>query len=121
MLCEKLGIELDCNEKNREGGVENENEDGAEEGEEGKKEGDIFKNFVPAFFETLQTYFPSTASSTDGPPASSNTSNRLPPPTKVTLVLRTFGTYLPLVAKVISEFAKSNHPMSNVSKLLSKN
>jgi len=46
MLCEKLGIELDCNEKNREGRVENENEDGAEEGEEGKKEGDIFKNFV---------------------------------------------------------------------------
>ena len=62
MLCEKLGIEVDCNEKNGESEVENENEDGAEEGEEGKKEGDIFKNFVPAFFQTLQTYFPSTAS-----------------------------------------------------------
>jgi len=82
----------------------------------------IFDNFLPAFFHTLQYYFPSkllTSTSAfttiDAHDESINTDrkfrNILPKPTKVTLILRTFGHDLPLVAMAISEFAKGNHPL----------
>ena len=76
-LCTKLGIDDDDN----------------------GDEDNVFKNFVPSFFHTLQHYFPSTKSSLQ-----SSDNNR------VTLVLRTFGMDLPRVAKCISEFARGNHP-----------
>jgi len=82
----------------------------------------IFDNFLPAFFHTLQYYFPSkllTSTSAfttiDAHDESINTDrkfrNILPKPTKVTLILRTFGHDLPLVAMAISEFAKGDHPL----------
>jgi len=71
-------------------------------GDDEHGEEDVFSNFVPSFFHTLQHYFPSTKTS--------SSINILQSPSKVTLVLRTFGTDLPRVAKCISEFAKGNHP-----------
>ena len=72
------------------------------------QDANVFASFVPAFFYTLQHYFPSKTPS-DKTSAAPD-SNYLPPPQKVTLVLRTFGTDLPRVAQCISEFAKGNHP-----------
>ena len=69
---------------------------------------DIFANFIPAFFHTLQFYFPSKSSNAQTKAVARN--GYLPEPTKVTLVLRTFGTDLPRVAQCVSEFAKGNHP-----------
>lgn len=62
-----------------------------------------FENFLPAFFHTLRHYFPSAT-------VSNEAADRLRPPSRVTLILRTFGTDLPQVAKAISEFARGNHP-----------
>jgi len=73
--------------------------DDNDDDEHGEEE-DVFKNFVPSFFHTLQHYFPSKKATTQ----SSSDNNR------VTLVLRTFGSDLPRVAKCISEFAQGNHP-----------
>jgi len=79
----------------------------------------VFQNFLPAFWHTLMYYFPSTTKievSTDESDSSTaglirrTEYRRLPPPPKVTLVLRTFGLDLPRVAAAISEFAKGNHP-----------
>ena len=84
-LCTKLGLSDD-------------NDD-----DEHEEEDNVFQNFVPSFFHTLQHYFPSTT-------AVESSNNRLQSPSKVTLVLRTFGTDLPRVAKCISEFAQGNHP-----------
>ncbi|KAL7493714.1 hypothetical protein ACHAWT_006192 [Skeletonema menzelii] len=77
----------------------------------------VFKNFLPAFWQTLQYYFPSTKTELSNEYAQSamvvsvgTDCRRLPPPQKVTLVLRTFGLDLPRVATAISEFAKGNHP-----------
>ncbi len=73
----------------------------------------VFKNFLPAFWQTLMYYFPSTKTAVSNESAQSVEglkSQRLPPPPKVTLVLRTFGLDLPRVAKAISEFAQGNHP-----------
>jgi hypothetical protein len=66
---------------------------------------DEFQHFLPAFFHTLQYYFPSHK--INGSP---HKPSNLPPPPKVTLVLRTFGQDLPKVARVITEFAQGNHP-----------
>jgi len=79
------------------------------------EERDVFKNFLPAFFNALQHYFPSTScsdsnSGNSNHSTSTTPSKNVPPPSQVTLVLRTFGTDLPRVAKCISEFAKGNHP-----------
>ena len=68
----------------------------------------IFANFIPAFFHTLQFYFPTKTSNAQTKAVLHN--GYLPLPLKVTLVLRTFGTDLPRVAQCISEFAKGNHP-----------
>ena len=72
----------------------------------------VFQNFLPAFWITLMFYFPSTLSYNNEMDLLSSLAKdrRLPPPPKVTLVLRTFGTDLPRVAAAISEFAKGNHP-----------
>jgi hypothetical protein len=85
-LCNKLGLKDSTNEREN-----------------------VFANFVPAFFHTLQHYFPSK-SSDDIASGAAAANEHLPPPHKVTLVLRTFGTDLPRVARCISEFAKGNHP-----------
>lgn len=106
-ICMKMG--LDCT---------NDDHDGQRQSNE---EMNVFHNFLPAFWQTLMYYFPSS-NKTD----TSNNINdesalsalvipegdrmRVPPPPKVTLVLRTFGTDLPRVAAAISEFAKGNHP-----------
>jgi hypothetical protein len=74
-----------------------------------KRENDVFANFAPAFFHTLQHYFPSESSG-DSASSTAAANGYLPAPQKVTLVLRTFGTDLPRVAQCISEFAKGNHP-----------
>ena len=78
--------------------------------EGGADNGDVFANFVPSFFETLRYYFPSRSSAADDGRAEASIGSDLPRPPKVTLVLRTFGTDLPLVARCISEFARGNHP-----------
>ena len=67
----------------------------------------LLANFVPAFFHTLQYYFPSRSSDVQ---TTQPSNGYLPRPAKVTLVLRTFGTDLPRVVRCISEFAKGNHP-----------
>eukprot|EP00804_Cyclotella_cryptica_P028436 CCRYP_014206-RA/>CCRYP_014206-RA protein AED:0.01 eAED:0.01 QI:145/1/1/1/0.5/0.33/3/2287/550 len=100
-LCAKLGLDQhECEDDT----IRNE-----------KEENDVFANFVPAFFHALQHYFPSKSSFSNTTPTqvhcdNDNDERYLPPPTKVTLVLRTFGTDLPRVAKCISEFARGNHP-----------
>jgi hypothetical protein len=74
----------------------------------------VFQNFLPAFWKTLMHYFPSTKvvdeSTSTLSSLSTESKRRTPPPPKVTLVLRTFGTDLPRVAKAISQFAIGNHP-----------
>jgi hypothetical protein len=74
----------------------------------------VFQNFLPAFWKTLMHYFPSSKVVDESTSASASLSTeskrRIPPPPKVTLVLRTFGTDLPRVAKAISQFAIGNHP-----------
>lgn len=80
----------------------------------------VFQNFLPAFWQTLMYYFPSTAIKSEEVSTNKSDSStsvligteyrRLPPPPKVTLVLRTFGLDLPRVAAAITEFAKGNHP-----------
>lgn len=71
---------------------------------------DEFQNFLPAFFHTLQHYFPSKTSDASNSVAIGDYDEALPRPPKVTLVLRTFGQDLPRVAKVITAFAKGKHP-----------
>ena len=75
--------------------------------------GSLFDCYIPAFFHTLQYYFPSSSASSNGNESSTALpmKNTLPPPERVTLILRTFGHDLPRVAKAISEFAKGNHPL----------
>ena len=71
-----------------------------------------FENLLPAFWRALRHYFPSDAvpngSGADWLPSAST--EQLPRPPRVTLVLRTFGTDLPRVAKAISDFARGKHP-----------
>lgn len=111
VLCSKIGLDDQLDGEKTEGG---EQQTTANEGiGEGGKE-DTFRNFLPAFYHTLQHYFPSTSScgsnSNNSNENDNNTNEKLPLPAKVTLVLRTFGTDLPRVAKVISAFAKGEHP-----------
>jgi hypothetical protein len=74
----------------------------------------VFQNFLPAFWKTLMHYFPSSKvvdeSTSTLSSFSTEIKRRTPPPPKVTLVLRTFGTDLPRVAKAISQFAIGKHP-----------
>lgn len=74
----------------------------------------VFQNFLPAYWKTLIHYFPSSKvvdeSTSTSASLSTEIKRRAPPPPKVTLVLRTFGTDLPRVAAAISEFAMGNHP-----------
>ncbi len=86
---------------------------GINDGNVQQKTTSVFQNFLPAFWQTLMYYFPSKSTNeSDSSKAGSigTEYRRLPPPPKVTLVLRTFGTDLPRVAAAISEFAKGNHP-----------
>jgi hypothetical protein len=65
----------------------------------------ILSNILPAFFETLMALFPSTnGSGTD------NTPSLLPPRLRCTVVLRTFGTDLPVLARAVTLFATGRHP-----------
>jgi hypothetical protein len=94
-MCAKLGLDHDSN---------------TAEAKDEPSEENVFANFVPAFFHTLQYYFPSKSISDMRTSQTTTSHGYLPPPEKVTLVLRTFGTDLPRVAQCISEFAKGNHP-----------
>ena len=102
-LCLKMGLDRDPDDDVGGGG-------------ESDQPTDVFKNFLPAFWQTLMYYFPSTKTAVSNESTQSvaglveTQSQRLPPPPKVTLVLRTFGLDLPRVAKAISEFAQGNHP-----------
>lgn len=72
-----------------------------------------FDDFVPAFFHSLVHYFPSemtSAITTDYIGTCTSSSSLLPPPVKMTLVLRTFGSDLLRVTKCITEFANGKHP-----------
>ena len=95
-MCHKLGLVID------------------EAANNNSQDTNIFANFVPAFFHTLQYYFPSKSSRVESTATTNSQTTKhnryMPPPPKVTLVLRTFGTDLPRVARCISEFAKGNHP-----------
>eukprot|EP00986_Skeletonema_menzelii_P010990 scaffold5513_cov141-Skeletonema_menzelii.AAC.6 len=106
-LCLKMG--LDC--AHADDGI------GGESDVQQHQPTSVFKNFLPAFWQTLQYYFPSTKTELSNESAQSavvvsvgTDCRRLSPPQKVTLVLRTFGLDLPRVATAISEFAKGNHP-----------
>ena len=106
-LCQKIGLNDDGS-----GG-------GSDVQQQQQQPTSVFQNFLPAFWQTLMYYFPSTKtelSNNESAPSSvaaglvRTECGRLPPPPKVTLVLRTFGLDLPRVAVAISEFAKGNHP-----------
>ncbi|KAL7554142.1 hypothetical protein ACHAWF_017548 [Thalassiosira exigua] len=91
---------------------------GWDDGDEGGGGGGEFDHFVPAFFHALRHYFPSVSEGTartggrerEAPEREAPFARALPPPPRVTLVLRTFGTDLPRVARLLSEFARGNHP-----------
>ncbi|KAL7466984.1 LOW QUALITY PROTEIN: hypothetical protein ACHAXS_007246 [Conticribra weissflogii] len=115
MFCNKLGLGHD----DAQHGFDEDCCNGTRKDEDGMT---IFDNFLPAFFHTLQYYFPSKCSSSTAHIAINDADNEsinidwkshniLPKPEKVTLILRTFGHDLPLVAMAITEFAKGNHPL----------
>ena len=127
-LCIKLGLDCTTDHDGRGGGsndVLQQQQQQQQQPNEEEEMRSVFQNFLPAFWSTLVYYFPSStnktnvsnsnnieeaASPTTATVVSEGRRGGLPPPHKVTLVLRTFGTDLPRVAKAISQFAKGNHP-----------
>jgi len=112
-LCQKLGLKNCARDDDDDSG-------GGSDLQQQQQPSSVFQNFLPAFWQTLMYYFPSTKtelSNNESAPFLAAAAGllgtecrRLPPPPKVTLVLRTFGLDLPRVAVAISEFAKGNHP-----------
>jgi len=110
-LCRKMGLD-GTNDNDKDG-------KGSSHVQQSNEEVNVFQNFLPAFWQTLMYYFPSSTkmntsnnnnNNDDDDESALKARRKVPPPPKVTLVLRTFGTDLPRVATAISEFAKGNHP-----------
>jgi hypothetical protein len=76
-------------------------------GDIGADDEQVLSNILPAFFETLMTLFPSTHDN-----GTDNTPSLLEPKSRCsnTVVLRTFGTDLPILARAVTLFATGRHP-----------